>query len=95
MNRDDFLAYYHWMYAPNNMLLVIISDVTLTTPLAQVKKTFVIGKRHHMLATTQPPEQSQVGKRTTPKEIHITQDHRVVSLHTVPLTRPTLYALDI
>ncbi len=79
VSRDDLLTYYHRMYAPNNMILVVVGDVETQDALAQIRRAFGTGERRHLPALSLPPEPPQVGKRTAELEMDITQAHQLPS----------------
>ncbi len=95
ITRDDLVAYYQRMYAPNNMILVVVGDIDTASALEHIRPAFASGTRRHLPAITLPDEPSQVGKRTAIKEMDIAQAHMSLSFGTVPLLHPDLYALDV
>ncbi len=95
VSRDDLLTYYRRMYAPNNMILVVVGDVDTQDALARIRTAFGSGERRHLPALSLPPEPPQVGKRTAVKEMDITQAHMNLAFRTVSLTHPDLYPLDV
>jgi zinc protease len=95
ITRDDLVTYYQRMYAPNNMILVVVGDVQTAEALEHIKRAFGSGKRRRLPAISLPQEPPQVGKRTAVKEMAITQAHMSLSFRTVPLTHPDLYPLDV
>ncbi|WP_089944896.1 M16 family metallopeptidase, partial [Candidatus Entotheonella palauensis] len=95
VSREDLLSYYHRMYAPNNMILVVVGDVDTQDALARIRKAFGSGERRHLPALSLPPEPPQVGMRTAIKEMEISQAHMNLAFRTVPLTHPDLYPLDV
>ncbi len=95
VSRDDLLTYYHRMYAPNNMILVVVGDVQTDDALARIRTAFGNGKRRHIPAIVLPEEPPQVGKRIAVKEMAVAQAHMSLSFRTVDLHHPDLYPLDI
>ena len=95
VTRDDLLTYYHRMYAPNNMILVVVGDVQTDDALARIRTAFGNGKRRHIPAIVLPEEPPQVGKRIAVKEMAVAQAHMSLSFPTVNLHHPDLYPLDI
>ncbi len=95
VSRDDLLTYYRRMYAPNNMILVVVGDVDTHDALAQIRKAFGTGERRHLPALSLPQEPPQVGVRTAAAEMDITQAHMSLAFRTIPLIHPDLYPLDV
>lgn len=95
VSRDDLVAYYNRMYAPNNMILVVVGDVTYSDAMVHIRKAFGHAKRRHIPAITLPSEPPQVRTRRAVKEMPIAQAHMSLSFRTVNLTHPDLYPLDV
>ena len=95
VSRDDLVIYYHRMYAPNNMIVVVVGDVQTDNAMINIRKAFGHGQRRHNPAITLPSEPPQVGKRTVDKEMAIAQARMMVSFRTVHLTHADLYPLDV
>lgn len=95
VTRDDLVAYYRRMYAPNNMILVVAGDVRTAEALERIRQAFASGERRLLPAISLPEEPPQMGKRTATKEMDIAQAHLSLSFRTVPLTHPDLYPLDV
>lgn len=94
VSRQALVTYYQRMYAPNNMILVVVGDIESAAVLAHVRQTFGTGQRRTIPALSLPQEPSQVAKRTAEKVMPIAQAHMSLSFRTIPLTHPDLYALD-
>ncbi|MGQ4810352.1 hypothetical protein NKDENANG_03810 [Candidatus Entotheonellaceae bacterium PAL068K] len=95
ISRDDLVTYYQRMYAPNNMILVVVGDVATAEALTHIRTAFGSGERRRLPAISLPAEPPQMGKRTTLQEMAIAQAHMSLSFRTVPLTHPDLYPLDV
>jgi zinc protease len=95
VTRDDLVTYYQRMYAPNNMVLVVVGDVQTAEALEHIDQAFASGERRRLPAISLPEEPPQVGKRTAVKDMDIAQTYLSVSFRTVPLTHPDLYPLDV
>jgi zinc protease len=95
VSRKDLVTYYQRMYAPNNMLLVVVGDVQTRAALEHIRQAFASGERRLLPAISLPEEPPQVGKRTAEQEMDIAQAHLHLSFRTVPLTHPDLYPLDV
>lgn len=95
ITRDDLVTYYRRMYAPNNMLVVVVGAVRTDDALARIRTAFAAGERRYVPALTLPEEPPQMGPRRAVKDMPISQTHMSLSFRTVPLTHPDLYALDV
>jgi zinc protease len=95
VTRNDLVTYYQRMYAPNNMIVVVVGDVATSAALEHIRTAFASGERRLLPAISLPEEPPQLGKRTVTKDMDITQAHMSLSFRTVPLTHPDLYALDV
>ncbi len=95
VSRDDLVTYYQRMYAPNNMILVVVGDVDSARALEHIRQAFASGERRLLPAISLPAEPPQLGKRTAVHEMDVSQAHMSISWRTVALTHPDLYALDV
>ena len=95
IERDDLVTYYQRMYAPNNMIVVVVGDVQRADALQHVQQAFGSGQRRSLPALALPEEPAQIGKRTVHKSMAVAQAHMSLSFATVSLTHPHLYALDV
>jgi zinc protease len=95
VTRDDLVRYYHRMYTPNNMLVVVVGDVQTSEVLTHMRETFGQGERRPLPAISLPEEPPQLGKRTVVKEMAVSQASMSLSFRTVALTHPHLYSLDV
>lgn len=95
VTRADLVAYYQRMYAPNNMIVVVVGDVETPAALEHIRTAFGSGERRLLPAISLPEEPPQLGKRTATKAMDIAQAYLSLSFRTVPLTHTDLYALDV
>jgi zinc protease len=95
VSRDDLVRYYQRMYAPNNMLLVVVGDVQTPGALEHVRATFGQGQRRPLPAISLPEEPPQLGKRMVVKDMGVSQALMHLSFRTVAVTHPHLYPLDV
>ena len=99
LSRQEVLDYYHHTYVPNNMVLIIVGDVTREEALQQAKATFGTHERGFLEPLTLPEEPEQVAKRVTTKEFAPLAASGTAMLRmdvsSVHLTHPDLYPLDV
>ena len=95
VSRDDLLTYYRRMYAPNNMILVVVGDIETQDALAHIRDAFSSAERRLPPALSLPQEPPQLGKRTAVAEMDIAQAHMNLAFRTVSLTHADLYPLDV
>ena len=95
VSRDDLLTYYHRMYAPSNMIVVVVGDVEMQDALDNIRAAFSSAARRAPPALLLPPEPPQLGKRAATAEMDIAQAHMNLAFRTIPLTHPDLYPLDV
>ena len=96
ISREDLLDYYGQRYTPQNMVVTIVGDVET----AEALKT-VLELSKKMARTFEPPLVLQTEPRqTTPRwaeksfpPARLTT--MILGFHTVPLSHPDLYALDL
>ena len=93
---DDIIAYHQKMYAPQNMVFVVVGDIDADASLKQVVK-----KMQGFNLTRQPefnlPEvRAIVGvRRRTLQSSRFREDSEMLSFMTIELLHPDLYALDL
>lgn len=95
VRREDIVRYYQRMYAPNNMILVVVGAIRTDEAMQHIRTVFGEGERRLLPAISLPQEPPQLSKRTVVKELPIQQAHLAMSFRTVPLTHPDLYPLDV
>ncbi|GIX46554.1 MAG: peptidase M16 [Candidatus Tectimicrobiota bacterium] len=95
ITRDDLLTYYRRMYAPNNMILVVVGDVQVADALARIRQAFGGSPRRRLPVISLPEEPPQLSPRRVVKEMDVAQAYLSLSFRTVPLTHPDLYPLDV
>jgi len=99
LTREQTIDYYHHTYVPNNMVLIIVGDVTREEALRQAKAAFGTHQRGFIEPLALPEEPEQVAKRVTTKEFAPLAASGTAMLRmdvrTVQLTHPDLYPLDV
>ncbi|MGE3536329.1 MAG: M16 family metallopeptidase [Candidatus Tectimicrobiota bacterium] len=95
ISRDDLATYYQRMYAPNNMLLVLVGDVNTASALEDIRRTFGQGPPRPLPSIVLPAEPRQLGKRVAVKEMPVSQASLSLSFRTVPVTHEHMYPLDV
>jgi zinc protease len=96
ITRDDLLEYYRQRYTPQNMVVTIVGDVQT----AEALKT-VLELSKDMVRTFDPPlvlktEPAQTTPRWVEKSFPPARlTTMILGFHTVPLSHPDLYPLDV
>jgi zinc protease len=96
ISRDELLDYYRQRYTPQNMVVTIVGDVQT----AEALKT-VLELSKNMVRTFDPPivlqtEQTQTTPRWAEKSFPPARlTTMIIGFHTVPLSHPDLYPLDV
>jgi zinc protease len=96
ITRDDLLDYYRQRYTPQNMVVTIVGDVQT----AEALKT-VLELSKDMVRTFDPPlvlntEPAQTTPRWVEKSFPPARlTTMILGFHTVPLSHPDLYPLDV
>jgi len=99
LTREQVIRYYHHRYVPNNMVLVIVGDIETDEAMKHVEETFGKLTRGFIEPMALPQEPKQVARRSVTKEFRPLGESGTALLrmdvHTVPLTSPDLYPLDV
>jgi zinc protease len=99
LTREQVVDYYRRTYVPNNMVLIIVGDVSREEARKEVEATFGKLTRGFIEPTALPEEPEQVAKRVATKEFPTLAAGGTALLRmdvrTVPLTHPDLYPLDV
>jgi len=96
ITRDDLLDYYRQRYTPQNMVVTVVGDVET----AEALKT-VLELSQNMVRTFDPPlvlktEPNQTTPRWVEKSFPPARlTTMILGFHTVPLSHPDLYPLDV
>jgi len=95
LTRQDILDYYNSRYVPDNTLVVVAGDVEAAVAFEALEKAFADWERQPIPAYTLPVEPPQLGPRRAVEEMDIQVAHVMMGFHTVPLSHPDLYPLDV
>lgn len=95
VTREDLVTYYQRLYAPSNMLLVLVGDVHTDTALEHIRQVFGEGEPRPLPNLVLPEEPRQLGKRLAVKEMPVSQASLSLSFRTVSITHEDLYPLDV
>jgi len=93
---EDISAYRARMYVPNNMVVAAVGDFKWADVLEKIRAAFGSFRRGASPAISLPTEPEQVDTRVMRKgmaDLNITLI--AMSYHTIPLTHPDLYSLDV
>jgi zinc protease len=96
LRLQDVKRYRAKMYVPNNMVFVAVGDFKWAEMLEKVRSAFNGFHRGAAPSTALPDEPVQVHTRMAERhEPTLSADLLLLSYHTIPLTHPDLYALDV
>lgn len=95
MDRDDLVAYHDRMYVPNNMIFVAVGDFDVDDAHAKIHEAFKDFERAALDVPALPEEPPQLGKRVLREERDLNVAYVLMGYHTVPVSDPDLYPLDI
>jgi zinc protease len=95
LTRDDVVRYYQRMYTPNNMIVVAVGDFDGAAVLRQVEEAFGDFERHSEPLAVLPQEPPQLGRRYLELEAPVQRATVMMAFHTVGLTDPDMYPLDL
>ena len=96
LTLDDVYRYRGRMYVPNNMVFTVVGDVKWQDALEQVRAMFDGFERGAVPSISLPKEPEQVSERMVRKGLdNLNTTLATVSYHTITLTHPDLYPLDV
>ena len=96
IRHEDILTYYKRMYAPNNMIVVVVGDFDRKTVLDRIKEAFSPFQRRVLPAVSLPSEPMQMGIRIRAVEHPgLRLGYLALAFRTVPIDHKDLYALDV
>lgn len=95
LTRDDVLDYYTRMYVPNNMVFVAVGDLDGEEAYAKIHEAFRGYERKPIELPTLPSEPPQLGRRELREQRDLDMAYVLMGFHTVALSHPDLYPLDI
>ncbi|MBI3096631.1 MAG: insulinase family protein [Planctomycetes bacterium] len=96
LTREDLVAYYREQYVPGNLVFIVVGDFDTATALPKVEKAFADWKPRPVPTVYIPQEPRQLNRRDAVREIEgIATAKARWGWHTISLTHPDLYALDV
>jgi len=95
LTRDDILKYHGSFYVPNNMIFVAAGDFDTAEAYAKIRETFAGFERKPVEFPPLHAEPTQMGRRELREQRDLEMAYVRVGFHTVPLTSPDMYPLDI
>ena len=95
VTRDDLLAYKARMYVPNNMIFVAVGDFDAEVAYEKIREAFADFERKPFDTPALTCEPEQLGRRIQREERDLDLAYVMMGFHTVPLSHPDLYPLDI
>jgi zinc protease len=95
VQREDVFAYYKEKYAPNNLFLIVVGDISAKQVEAQVRAAFAQAKARAMPPSVLPEEPKQMAAREVIEEAPIELGHLHFSWHIPDLRHPDVPLLDV
>lgn len=95
LTRDDLVSYIDKMYVPNNMVFVVAGDFDAEVAYAKIREAFIEFERRPLDIPTLTAEPQQLGRRTLRSERDLDMAYVMMGFHTVALSDPDLYPLDV
>ncbi len=95
VTRDDLVKYHSRMYVPDNMVFVAVGDLDADAAMAKIADAFKDFERKPVDMPTHVPEPPQLGRRELREQRDLDMAYVLMGWHTVPISDPDLYPLDI
>ena len=95
ITRDDLVDYHSRMYVPNNMVFVAVGDLDTEEAFAKIAEAFKDFERKPLEIPALPSEPPQLGRRILREERDLDMTYVLMGWHTVQLSHPDLYPLDV
>jgi zinc protease len=95
LTRDDAIEYHGRMYVPNNMIFVAAGDFDTDVAYEKIREAFKGFERKPVETPVMPAEPTQMGRRELREQRDLEMAYVRVGFHTVPLSDPDMYPLDI
>ncbi len=95
ITRDDIVKYHKRMYIPDNIVFVAVGDLDTEETYEKIRAAFVDFERKPVDMPTIPVEPPQLGRKMLREERDLDMAYVLMGWHTVALSHPDLYALDI
>ncbi len=91
---DDLNTYYNRFYIPDNMVLVIVGDMSISKVKGDIEKTFGRLPRKNLTTVMVPEEPPQLTMRKAQIKYATSKSSMLLGFHSVGLSDSDLYALD-
>lgn len=95
LTRDDVVKYHSNFYVPNNIVFVAAGDFDTQEAYEKIRETFKDFERKPVEFPMFHDEPKQMGRREIREERDLEMAYVRVGFHTVPLSNPDMYPLDI
>jgi zinc protease len=92
---EEVKSYYQKAYIPNNAIVLVVGDVDKSETFKKIEEAFKNWKRRSYVKPILSPEPLQTHSRFAENEMDIKETYLRIGYHTVELTHPDLYPLDI
>ncbi|MFH1995500.1 MAG: insulinase family protein, partial [Candidatus Omnitrophota bacterium] len=95
ISRDDIVAYYRTVYAPNKMIVTITGDIKTGEAETIVREVFGAIEPGSYRSAVNPIEPDQVIKRSLDESIETNLAYLAMGFHSTSLLDRNLFALDV
>jgi len=95
LTREDAVKYHANFYVPNNIVFVAAGDFDTAETYEKIREAFSDFERRPVEFPAIHAEPAQMGRRELREERDLEMAYVRVGFHTVPLTDPDMYPLDI
>jgi zinc protease len=95
ISREELIDYYHALYIPERIVVVVVGDTSAVDILARIGETFGAEPRGTPPAVSFPDEPPQLGAREIIEEMDIEAAYMRVGFRTTYVGTEDAYALDV
>jgi len=95
ISHADVVAYYKKMYVPNNLVFVVVGDITPAEVIAYIRKLTKDFKMGAIEPSNLPAEPAQLSLRERHEEMAVNLSHLHLAWHVPAFSDPDVYALDV
>lgn len=95
LTRDDAIAYHSRYYVPNNMVFAAAGDFDAAEAYEKIREAFKDFERKPLQTAPMPGEPAQMGQRVVREQRDLDMAYVRIGFHTIPLTSPDMYPLDL
>ncbi len=95
LKKEDIVGYYHRMYVPDNIVVVIVGDLELDAALEAVRQQFASFTRSKVPTIVLPEEPEMTTPRFATMRMKFDAALLELAWPSIPLIHPDLYALDL